>query len=62
MRWRGVGPEGALLSAPGQTKASLVRAAYIDAEALVKRCLHHSHCFWNEQQVRCLLCPAGKPL
>ncbi len=37
---------------PGQEKASLVRAAYIDAEALVKRCLHRSHCFWNEQQAR----------
>ena len=34
-----------------QTKAALVREAYIDAEALVKRCLHRSHCFWNEQQV-----------
>lgn len=36
----------------GQEKAALVRAAYIDAEALVKRCLHRSHCFWNEQQAR----------
>ena len=34
-----------------QTKAALVREAYIEAEALVKRCLHRSHCFWNEQQV-----------
>ena len=44
-----------------QTKAALVREAYIDAEALVKRCLHRSHCFWNEQQVcahgrLCVLC------
>ena len=34
-----------------QAKVALVREAYIDAEALVKRCLHRSHCFWNEQQV-----------
>ena len=44
-----------------QAKAALVREAYIDAEALVKRCLHRSHCFWNEQQVCshgrfCVLC------
>ncbi|KAK9840569.1 hypothetical protein WJX81_001696 [Elliptochloris bilobata] len=35
-----------------EAKAALVRAAYIDAEALVKRCLHRSHCFWNEQQMK----------
>ena len=42
-----------------QEKAQLVRQAYIESEALVKRCLNQSHKSWNDMARASLRSPPG---
>ena len=44
-----------------QDKMRMARAAYIEAEKLVKRCLNSSHQSWNELSRASLRRPLGSP-